>query len=110
KLVRDGRGGYCYEQNTLLQGALRALGFEVRGLAARVLWGHSTAIRAARTHMLLLVKSDGRCRVVDVGFGALTLTGTLAFRDGLAQATPHGDFRLEHEGGAWVMKSFDRGL
>src|SRR4249920_3430118 len=38
KLVRDGRGGYCFEQNLLFSHALRALGFRVAGLAARVLW------------------------------------------------------------------------
>src|SRR3954468_22352546 len=38
KLVRSGRGGYCFEQNALLATALRELGFNVTGLAARVLW------------------------------------------------------------------------
>lgn len=38
KLVRDGRGGYCFEHNLLLKHALDALGFRVTGLAARVLW------------------------------------------------------------------------
>src|SRR5687767_6520538 len=38
KLVRDRRGGYCFEQNLLLSHVLRGLGFQVKGLAARVLW------------------------------------------------------------------------
>src|SRR4051812_48628397 len=38
KLVHRGRGGYCFEHNTLLLHALQALGFDVTGLAARVLW------------------------------------------------------------------------
>ena len=32
KLVRSGRGGYCYEHNLLLMHVLKALGFDVRGL------------------------------------------------------------------------------
>src|SRR5215831_16064297 len=36
KLVRDGRGGYCFEQNLLLKHAFDAPGFRVTGLAARV--------------------------------------------------------------------------
>src|SRR5215469_1149692 len=36
KLVRDGRGGYCFEQNTLFAAALETLGFPVTRLAARV--------------------------------------------------------------------------
>ena len=39
KLVRSGRGGYCYEQNLLFMHVLKALGFSVHGLGARVLWG-----------------------------------------------------------------------
>ena len=38
KLLADGRGGWCFEHNTLLQHALAELGFTVRPLAARVSW------------------------------------------------------------------------
>src|SRR5690606_37504393 len=38
KLVLSGRGGYCFEQNRLFGAVLESLGFEVTGLAARVLW------------------------------------------------------------------------
>ena len=35
KLLRQRRGGWCFEQNLLLGNALRALGFAVEDLAAR---------------------------------------------------------------------------
>src|ERR1700736_2987391 len=38
KLVRRGRGGYCFEHNLLFSHVLQELGFRVAGLAARVLW------------------------------------------------------------------------
>ena len=38
KLVRDRRGGYCFEQNALLGAALRQLGFAVTPLIGRVRW------------------------------------------------------------------------
>src|SRR3569833_2845993 len=38
KLLRAGRGGWCFELNLLLRDVLRDLGFRVTGLAARVLW------------------------------------------------------------------------
>src|SRR6478609_7436175 len=41
KLVHAGRGGYCFEQNSLLLAALTALGFQVTGLMARVIRGAS---------------------------------------------------------------------
>src|SRR5688500_1067883 len=36
KLVRDRRGGYCFEQNLLFAAVLEAVGFRVSRLAARV--------------------------------------------------------------------------
>src|SRR4051812_46583237 len=52
KLVRDGRGGYCFEQNLLLGHALSDLGFQVTGLAARVLWIAPEGAVTPRGHML----------------------------------------------------------
>ncbi|MGW0764417.1 arylamine N-acetyltransferase family protein [Streptomyces sp. NPDC002676] len=72
KLVHGGRGGYCYEQNTLIWLALEALGFRVSGLAARVVIGAETPMSRPRTHMLLRVEVPGEPQpyLVDVGFGA----------------------------------------
>src|SRR5687768_9622587 len=39
KLVGARRGGYCFEQNTLLAAVLRALGYRVTTLSARVRMG-----------------------------------------------------------------------
>src|SRR5947207_2371631 len=39
KLVRNLRGGYCYEQNLLFAAILERLGFSVTLLAARVRFG-----------------------------------------------------------------------
>jgi len=38
KLVEGGRGGYCFEHNTLFAGVLRTLGFTVQEATARVRW------------------------------------------------------------------------
>src|SRR5574337_1757624 len=94
KLVHDHRGGYCFEQNRLLSDALRAIGFQVTDLAARVLWGQPDAAITARTHMLLRVEVDGRPWLADVGFGGNTPTGPLEFVPDVEQATPHEPFRL----------------
>ncbi|MFF9351385.1 arylamine N-acetyltransferase [Streptomyces sp. NPDC014734] len=74
KLVRGGRGGYCYEQNTLLTAALRALGFRVTLLCARVVLGAGPGDVRPRTHMLMRVEVPGGGPVpylADVGFGAV---------------------------------------
>jgi N-hydroxyarylamine O-acetyltransferase len=67
KLVRGGRGGYCFEHNTLFAAVLEAVGFGVTRLAARVRY-RTTAI-LPRTHMVLLVRADGTDWLADVGFG-----------------------------------------
>ncbi|NGZ12031.1 MAG: arylamine N-acetyltransferase [Nitrospira sp. LK70] len=94
KLVRDGRGGYCFEQNLLLKHALDRLGFRVTGLAARVLWNMPEGTVPPRSHMLLLVDLDEARYVVDAGFGGVTLTGPLRLELDIEQATPHEPFRL----------------
>ncbi|HEX5951725.1 MAG TPA: arylamine N-acetyltransferase [Rhodanobacteraceae bacterium] len=94
KLVRDGRGGYCFEQNRLLSDALRAIGFQVTDLAARVLWGQPEDAITARTHMLLRVEADGGSWLADAGFGGNTPTGPLQLVPDIEQATPHEPFRL----------------
>jgi N-hydroxyarylamine O-acetyltransferase len=109
KLVREGRGGYCFEQNLLLRHVLEGLGFDVTGLAARVLWNAPEGAATARGHMLLRVDVDGESYVADVGFGGLTLTAPLHLETGVEQATPHERFRLLVVGDAFVMQASVRG-
>ncbi len=94
KLIRDGRGGYCFEHNLLLKDALTTLGFEVSGLAARVLWNAPEGAIRPRGHMLLLVDLDDKAYIADVGFGGMTLTAPLRLQPEIEQATPHEPFRL----------------
>lgn len=95
KLVAGGRGGWCFEHNTLLRHALEALGFSVRSLAARVLWNASPdASMGPRSHMLLLVDLGGSLYIADVGFGGNVLTAPLRLEPHIAQPTPHEPHRL----------------
>ncbi|WKB51497.1 arylamine N-acetyltransferase family protein [Eleftheria terrae] len=106
KLVEGGRGGYCYEHNLLFAEVLRAIGFEVGGLAARVVWGRGDDTITPRSHMLLRVELEGRSRIVDVGFGGLTLTGVLDLQAEVEQDTPHERFRLlPAEHGSYLMQA-----
>jgi N-hydroxyarylamine O-acetyltransferase len=73
KLLHSRRGGYCYEQNTLLAAALEALGFGVTRLTARVVVGAGRIEDRPRTHTTLLVEvpGDPQPYLADVGFGAI---------------------------------------
>ncbi|MBN9217990.1 MAG: arylamine N-acetyltransferase [Mesorhizobium sp.] len=94
KIITGGRGGYCFEHNLLFMHALKALGFKVGGLAARVLWGQPDDAITARGHMLLRVEIGGQTYIADVGFGGLTLTAPLLLKPGREQKTPHETFRI----------------
>ncbi len=98
KVIADRRGGYCFEHNLILMHALKALGFEVSGLAARVLWGQPEDAVTTRSHMLLRVELGGRTHIADVGFGGMTLTAPLLLEPGLEQRTPHETYRIVETG------------
>lgn len=105
KLVDERRGGFCYEHNLLFKAALEAIGFRVTGLAARVLWGGADDTPRPRTHMLLKVEFDDGPRIVDTGFGGLTLTGVLRLLPHAEQPTPHEPFRLLEHDGEYTMQA-----
>lgn len=70
KLVIRRRGGYCFEQNALFLGMLRALGFSARPLLARVwLRTHPDDPPPPRTHTLNLVAVGAIDHIADAGFG-----------------------------------------
>jgi N-hydroxyarylamine O-acetyltransferase len=105
KLVRDGRGGYCYEQNNLFRAVLEAIGIEATGLAARVLWQIPQDSQPAQSHMMLHAKIEGVAYLVDVGFGAQTPTVPLLLDNEAEQCTPHGVYRVRRLGGDYLLES-----
>lgn len=106
KLVREGRGGYCFEQNHLFRDVLTTLGFTVVGLAGRVVWEGRVQ---ARTHMLLRIDLDGQIYLTDVGFGAQVPTGPLLLEPDAEQSTPHESYRLRRDGAEFVSEAKIRG-
>ena len=77
KMVEAGRGGYCFEHNTLFANVLRELGFKVQEGTARVRWSVPQGVRTPRVHCLLFVEAEGDDYLVDVGFGGNVLTAPL---------------------------------
>jgi N-hydroxyarylamine O-acetyltransferase len=99
KLVRRGRGGYCFEHGQLLAAALEMLGYHVDRLLARV--GDP---RDARTHLVLRVRSGGQCWLADTGFGT-GLVEPLPFGDTSAHAQYGWTYRLHADGDrSWTLQ------
>lgn len=104
KLVKGGRGGYCFEQNLLLAAVLERIGYPVRLVAAKV--RHRGDRDLPRTHMLLLVNADGAEWVSDVGFGGEGLLLPVPFGDGREARHYAWTYRIiEEKPGQWLMQS-----
>ncbi|HEY4248403.1 MAG TPA: arylamine N-acetyltransferase [Lacunisphaera sp.] len=99
KLVREQRGGYCFEQNHLLLLALRALGFDAVPVSARVRWQHPRDFIPPRTHLFLRVTIAGEPWLTDVGFGGISLTSAIRLDFDGEQSTPHESRRIVRESG-----------
>lgn len=67
KIVRRHRGGFCYELNGLFAALLRALGFDVTMLSARV--ANAEGIFGPEFDHMALMVALGERWLVDVGFG-----------------------------------------
>ena len=75
KLLRQRRGGYCYELNGLFTMALEALGIAWRFIAARPMFYPA---RRPKTHMAVVAEVEGRQWLCDLGFGSYGIRAPLA--------------------------------
>lgn len=103
KLVVGGRGGYCFEHNQLFMRVLLTLGFNVQGLAARVI---VPDLVLPRTHKVLLVQLDDEQWLVDVGFGGMTMTAPLRLATEGPQTTPHEPWQLQRSGANYLVSAW----
>lgn len=107
KLVDDLRGGYCWEQNTLLRIALEELGYEVTPVMCRVRWGQAADSDCEEPntpfdHLALIVRvqdqeGDGKsnCFLADVGFAGTNSIHPINLGIGFEpQDFPEGLFRV----------------
>jgi N-hydroxyarylamine O-acetyltransferase len=105
KFLDEGRGGYCFEHNTLFAAALRELGIEADTLLGRVRRGPPH--RWCRTHMVLRVPLDGEVWLADAGFGALGLLEPMPLADGATSAQGGFEYRLRRDRGLWILSARD---
>jgi N-hydroxyarylamine O-acetyltransferase len=95
KIIHRRRGGFCYELNGLFAALLRALGFDVAMLSARV--ANAEGIFGPDfDHMTLLVTLAERW-LVDVGFGDSFLE-PLKLDEESAQIQGHHAYRVVRKG------------
>jgi N-hydroxyarylamine O-acetyltransferase len=71
KIVKEKRGGFCYELNGLFGELLNEIGFSSRLISARVATAKGN-FSAEYDHLAILTKIDSEDFLVDVGFGDFT--------------------------------------
>ncbi len=105
KLVRQRRGGYCFEQNTLFRAVLQSIGFDAHPMEARIRAGVATDVVTARTHLATRVELDGVDLLVDVGCGTLAPVAPLALARRDPQPAGTGTYVLVDVAGDLVLRT-----
>ncbi|MFJ6937988.1 arylamine N-acetyltransferase [Streptomyces sp. NPDC101132] len=103
KMVGEGHGGYCYENNLLFAAVLERLGFPVSRLLSRVRRGNAPV--RWRSHTVLLVEADGRRWIADVGFGDEGPLEPVPFEAGGLMSAGDWTWRLDQEGDDWILRN-----
>lgn len=67
KIIGQGRGGFCFELNALLEGLLQSLGFDAWSVTCRIVRGKDFV--PPMLHRGVLVQLDGKRYYCDVGYG-----------------------------------------
>lgn len=90
KILRGGRGGWCFELNALLEAALASLAHQIERRLARVRMGRREG--GPRTHIAMVCTVRDERWLVDAGFGGpAPLTPLRLDRDDLQKA-PNGTY------------------
>lgn len=94
KIVTNGRGGFCYEQNILFMHVLQTMGFDITPVSARTRWQKPNDVMSPLTHLVLLVNVDGRRWLCDVGFSVCCAPVPLDIDTEAEQDTPLEKHRI----------------
>jgi arylamine N-acetyltransferase len=92
KIVKERRGGYCFEMNGIFSLVLQEMGFKVTNLLARVTIDgiHYTT----KTHQAILVETGGNKWLADVGFGNDGIIAPLILEENTEQKQFAHTYRL----------------
>lgn len=93
KIVRNHRGGYCYELNGLFHALLNELGYSAHLVAATVLRPNGEWAKS-HTHAAIIVHFDEPF-LIDVGFGANTPRLPIPL-SGISQIDVSATYKIKH--------------
>lgn len=104
KIVNHGRGGYCFEGNTIFAACLRACGFKTVARAARVLAGGPGRI-SMHSHLIHIVSTseDSPEYLVDMAFGKDSMRLPMPLETSMPKSMQQGSNGCESEIGEPVL-------
>jgi N-hydroxyarylamine O-acetyltransferase len=102
KVVNDRRGGFCFEMNGLFASLLRAIGFDVTLMSARVFDANEQPGREF-AHLCLKVTTPTATWLADVGFGD-AFSEPLRLEPGLVQLIDGDEYRIVIDGEQHIMQ------
>lgn len=95
KIVEEKRGGYCFELNGLFGWLLREIGYEVTEYQGRFLRGEATPPKPR--HRVLVVKSEGKDWLCDVGVGCKAPRYPVLMEEGTEQNICGEFYKIEKD-------------
>ncbi len=108
KVVTSGRGGYCFELNSLFSALLCELGFHTRSFFARFLRGESTL--PIRRHRLIGAECEGKLYICDVGMGQGAPRHPLLLCEGVVQEQFGESYKFERDDlHGWILYDLHEG-
>lgn len=108
KIVKRGRGGYCFELNSLFEKLLASLGFKAVSYFARF-WRGEEGI-PHRRHRVIAVFLNGKTYISDVGIGSPSPRIPLLLSEGLVQECFGESYRFERDSAyGWVLYELRHG-
>merc|ERR1712198_322592 len=109
KIVKRGRGGFCFELNGIFHWLLKSLGYNVRMVSAAVASPTPTGFSFPTDHLVNLVKIEDCQFLCDVGFGKHTFTTPIPLEVGV-HTSSHGLHQVVGEkGGAVDLQKWEAG-
>ena len=104
KVVKDRKGGYCFEHNKLFYEVLKQLGFDVTPYLARVV--NNQDITPPKTHRITMLNYEGERYLIDVGFGFMSANVPVKFGGDYTESHMSRLYRIEESGDGFFRYQF----
>lgn len=105
KIVKQRRGGFCFENNGLFSWLLQELGFQVTVISGQVKNSITGRFGPPFDHLIIAVNLNGQRWLCDVGFGSMGFSTPLSLDTSGPQEQGHRVYRIREDAGMRFLES-----